>query len=201
MSTLPALPLPLFALDGTHRAALVVGRAKELGPISREDIERYSAAAVAEAEKHGLPLAVVCAAHAEGDEIYCGCAAGLVLATCDEDARATVDKALLARSIADVPASFWAALEAAGLTFSSGEDEEDEEYPSTGTFVTPAGWSIASLYLGESGVDENGEATGHAERVATSAAEDSAPPTALKASVAEKILASEQSLVLGAAYC
>lgn len=200
MSTLPALPLPLFALDGTHRAALVVGRAKELGPISREDIERFSAAAVAEAEKHALPLAVVCAAHAEGDEIYCGCAAGLVLAASEEDAPVTVDKALLARSIADVPASFWAALEAAGLTFPSSEDE-DEEYPSTGTFVTPAGWSIASLYLGERGVDEVGSPTGDAERVATSAAEDSAPPTVLKARVAEKILASEKSLVLHATYC
>ncbi len=80
-------------------------------------------------------------------------------------------------------------------------EDEDEEYPSTGTFVTPAGWSIASLYLGERGVDQERSPTGDAERVATSAAEDSAPPTLLKARVAEKILASEKSLVLHATYC
>lgn len=201
MSALPALPLPRFALDGAHRSALVVGRARELGPVSDQDIERYVIAAQAEARATGLPLAVVCAAHVgDGGEIYCGCAAGLVLATTEQGHVVEVDKGLLGRTHGDVPAAFWAALEAAGLTFPT-PDEEDPECPSIGTFVTPAGWSVASVFLGPRQVGPHGDTEGDGELLVTSAAEDSAPPAPMTAADIERVLSSSEPLVLEAAYC
>lgn len=200
MSTFPRLPLPRFALDGTNRSALVVGRATQLGPVSTEDLERYVTVAEAQARETGLPLAVVCGAAVGVDDSYCGCAAGLVLATARQDERTEVDRSLLERTIDDVPATFWSALEAAGLSFPPLEDD-DPEYPSIGIFVTPAGWSTASLFLGVRRSGEHGESEGDAELVVTSAAEDTAPPAVLSTDARQRILGCGEALVLEADYC
>ena len=104
-------PLPKFCVDGEHRAALVAGRAAELGPISGAQIERCVEIAATHAARTGLPLTFVIAAAPGQDESYAGAAAGLLVASARQNGPATVDKEALARHRSqDVPAAFWQAL-------------------------------------------------------------------------------------------
>lgn len=205
-------PLPKFCVDGEHRAALVAGRAAELGPISGAQIERCVEIAATHAARTGLPLTFVIAAAPGQDESYAGAAAGLLVASARQNGPATVDKEALARHRSqDVPATFWQALAEAGAHFSESDPESDDpEFPREGLFLVPGGWSMATLYLGKrpspeelAAVADAGEEApeSSAERVHGCAAEDTMAATVVPPELLARVRASSEPLVLEADYC
>jgi hypothetical protein len=184
--------LPKFALDGAHRAALVLGRAADLGPLSAETVERCVAIARDHAETTGLPLAFVLAARVEPGEgeVYAGAAAGIVVAHAVEGELAEVTREMLAQADIDaIPTALWSDLEAAGASFPAPSEDDDPESPAEGLFLVPGGWSVASLVTGERDV------------ILTCAAEDTTPAIVVPSAVLEQVDRASKPVRLEASYC
>lgn len=204
------MSIPRFAVDGEHRAALIIGRGLELGPLSVEQIEACVDAAAQQAREAGLPLAFVIATQPE-DGAYGGAAAGFLIAETIEGAPCEVPKAALTgRAPADVPQSLWDALAAAGATFPAASEDDDPEAPREGLFLVPGGWSIANLRLGRAptqGEIEDAEAEEReppedtSEHLLSVAAEDTDAARVLDAALIARIQASSEPLYLDATYC
>jgi len=203
--------LPKFCVDGEHRAALVVGRAADLGPLSEAAIQACVDVARAQAELTGLALTFVIAAAPGVDPTYAGAAAGLLVSDAIQDRPTEVRKEALSRHRpSDVPESFWKALADAGASLPPATEDDDPEAPREGLFLVPGGWSIARLFLGKRVSQEEIEAAENegldppessAERVLGAAAEDTTPTMLVSPELISKIQASSEPLVLEADYC
>jgi hypothetical protein len=208
------MSVPQFAVDRENRAALVVGRAAEVGPLSAEQLRRCLEIAAEHSKATQLPLAFVCAMNVSGDEDdddggSAGAAAGLLLAHAASDQPTEVAKDLLGRHRPDeIPQGFWDALAEAGATFRPAD--EDDEFPREGLFLVPGGWSIATLRLGRAptideieAAEDKGEEppTDQSVRVLSTAAENDMAAALVRPKALERIAASDAPLFLEAGYC
>ena len=203
--------LPKFCVDGEHRAALVVGRATELGPISTQQIERCVEIAAEHASRTDLPLTFVIATAPGEESIYGGAVAGILVAHAKMGLPGPVNKAQLGRHApSDVPEAFFQALGDAGARFAASSPDEDPEAPNEGLFLVPGGWSIARLSLGAMPSEADVEAAedagedppeSSAEQILGCAAEDTMAPRVVSAEILARIASSSEPLTIAADYC
>ncbi len=188
--------IPRFGIDPGQFGTLILGR-RFVTDLDVEAVKVVHATTAKWREESGLPLVFVSPGPAEqdddssaGDCFY----AGILLASAKEGGKpVTVDKSLLDVGAADrIPAGFWEALESDHALSTDPEAEIDEEEgPSTGVFLAPAGWAVATLRLGD---DED-------TYLLTTSSEDTSVGKRLSEATIVEVTKSKEPLKLVGEYC
>jgi hypothetical protein len=188
--------VPRFGVDPGQFGTLLLGQ-RFRRDLTVEEVKAIHETTATWRTKSELPLVFVSPgpageddANAAGDCFY----AGVLLASAKEGGKpVTVDKSLLdLTAAARIPQGYWAALESEhGLALDPEEELDEEEGPPTGVFLAPAGWAVATLFLGST--DD--------EYLLTTSSEDSSVGLRLSEAKLAEIVKSKKPLKLVGAYC
>jgi hypothetical protein len=195
--------IPKFGIDKGQYGVLVLGR-RFMRELTVMQVKSLHATTAAWRAKSALPLAFVSPGPAgEDDDSSAGeCFyAGILIGAAKDNQKDAwsgkkypieIDKALLdITALQQIPSGYWDALKLK-YALDIDLDEADADWgPATGLFLAPAGWAVATLYLG----------TSDSEYLLTTSSEDTCAGKRVNERMLSEIANSNQPLQLLGEYC